>query len=301
MICRNIQTCSSWLRAVWISLLVVSGCIGSAAVAASTAPAAAGVDNYAAGLPQKVQEFMRDADSSLKSGSLNLAVINLKNAVQLAPGAGEPRARLGMLLLRQGDTVRAERELRQAQKDGARTALVVPGILQVMLLRNETKQLLAEFSDPPDPKYASMTSEILSSRAVALQKLGRATEAMTTINEAIKLHRTVTTLFTGATLARQQNNPILARQLVDETLKLAPANTVAHAMSIDLYREAGQLPEALTEANSIVKLDAGNVNAAILRIEVLLDLNQVAEAKRDVDALLTRTPDPGLAISIVPW
>ena len=287
------RTSSVWFRAAWISMLVVSGCLGSAAVAAPAAPAAPTPDYYA-GLPPKVQQFMRDADSSLKSGSLNLAVIDLKNAVQLAPGAGEPRGRLGLALLRQGNALTAERELRQAQKDGARIELVVPGILQVMILRNETKQLLAEFPDPPGQKYASIASEVLTARTVSLQSLGRAAEATTTINEALKLRRDVPTLLTGATLASAQKDLILARQLVNEILKLAPANIAANALSIDMYREAGQLQEALAEANNVVKVSHGDVDGVIFRVQILLDLNQVADAKRDIDALLMRTPRSAL-------
>ena len=281
-----------WFRAALLSSLV-AGCLQSVAAAGPAAPAAAATDNYA-GLPPKVQQFMRDADSSLKTGNLNLAVIDLKNAVQLAPGAGEPRAHLGLLLFRQGDAVTAERELREAQKDGARPELVVPGILQVMLLRNETKQLLAEFPDPPDQKYASLTSPILLARTTALQKLGRAAEAKSAVNEALKLRRNVPTLLVGATLAREQNDPTLARQLVDELLKLAPANLTANELSIDMYRDARQLQKALAEADELVKISQGAPNGVILRVQVLLDLNRVADAKNEIDTLLMKAPRSGL-------
>ena len=289
--CRNRgQNRLVWLRAALLSSFVASG-LQAVAVAAPAAPAA---DDYA-GLPPKVQQFMRDADASLKTGNMNLAVIDLKNAVQLAPGAGEPRARLGLALARQGDAVTAERELRQAQKDGAKSELVVPGILQVMLLRNETKQLLAEFLDPPDQKYASLAPTILLARTTALQRLGRAAEAKSAINEALRLRRNVPTLLAAATLARGQNDLTLARQLVDEVLKPEPANLTANTLSIDMYRQAGQLQKALAEADELMKLSQGDVNGDILRVQVLLDLNRVADAKSDIDTLLMKAPRSGLA------
>ncbi len=282
-------------RALSVSLLLLSAATSPAAAAAATAPAAqpaapsAPAPDYS-GLPPKVQQFMRDADSALKTGNANLALIQLKNAVQLAPNEGVPRARLGSLLVRGRDPVAGERELRQAQKDKAPVGLVVPGIVSAMLMRGEMQQLLAEFPDPPGSDYALVAPEILTGRAYALQSLGRTAEATTTIDEALKLRRDASILLAGAMIANQQNNTALARRFTDEMLKTNPANTDAHSLSIDLYRQTGQLQKALAEATQFAKSSPRNVNAAIFRIQVLLDLNQVAEARRDMDALLKRAP-----------
>src|SRR6202035_5404817 len=47
----------------------------------------------------EVTRFLNEADKALNAGNLNLALIQLKNAVRLAPTNGEVRAHLGAALL----------------------------------------------------------------------------------------------------------------------------------------------------------------------------------------------------------
>src|SRR5437016_6299454 len=101
------RVCARSLRtsAAAISLLIaysISGGQGIAAPAPSDAMTA------------QVSKLVTDAESAEKTGNLNLALIQLKNAVQLAPTNGDIRARLGALLMRIGQAAAAERELRQA-------------------------------------------------------------------------------------------------------------------------------------------------------------------------------------------
>ena len=154
------------------------------ALLCATAFAATPVAPGVAALPRQVQDaffeqlrtemakLLKDADAALKGGNLNLALIQLKNAVRLAPQDGNARAQLGMALLRSGDTVAAEQALRQARGDGASEDIVVPPILQVMLMRAEFKQLLAEFPEPPQPAAVKSAADIFRARAFALQTLG---------------------------------------------------------------------------------------------------------------------------------
>src|SRR5206468_1602409 len=82
-----------------LSLLVVCGGTGSE-LAHAAAPAAA-TDAKASKLDPNVTKLLQDASNALKTGNVNLAIIQLKNAVQLAPSEPEPRAQLGSALLQQ--------------------------------------------------------------------------------------------------------------------------------------------------------------------------------------------------------
>src|SRR4051812_12007548 len=69
-------------------------------------------------LPPAVAELVANGQKALKDGNLPLAVIHFKNASSAAPRNGKVRAQLGVLLLQTQDYYSAERELRQARKDG---------------------------------------------------------------------------------------------------------------------------------------------------------------------------------------
>src|SRR5437763_8473129 len=83
----------------WFATMVVSMALALSGLpcsdAAALTPAAAIAAKPGAPDP-RLTSFLRGADSALKTGNINLAIIQLKNAVQLAPKQGEPRARLGL-------------------------------------------------------------------------------------------------------------------------------------------------------------------------------------------------------------
>src|SRR5206468_10228114 len=97
-------------RATYAASALVSAAVALACVDAAAAPATSVQSS-------QVERLLADADSAEKSGNLNLALIQLKNAALLQPENGEVRARLGLALLRTGQAANAERELRQAWKD----------------------------------------------------------------------------------------------------------------------------------------------------------------------------------------
>lgn len=98
-------------------------------------------------LPPAVAELVASGQKAIKDGNLPLAVIHYKNASSAVPRNGKIRAQLGVLLVQTSDYYSAERELRQARKDGASDQAVLPSLFQVMLLRREEKSILEEFPD----------------------------------------------------------------------------------------------------------------------------------------------------------
>src|SRR5687768_4390947 len=123
----------------------------------------------------RTTKLLNDAETALKSGNLNLALIHLKNAVRLAPQSGTVRAQLGLALLQSGDAATGERELRQARSDNGPEDIILPAILRAMLIRGRNQELLAEFRDPAPQDQTAV--EVLRARAIAFQALGRTGEA----------------------------------------------------------------------------------------------------------------------------
>ena len=242
-------------------------------------------------LSPQVSRLLRDADASLQAGKLDVALLQLKNAVRLAPTDAEVRAKLGRALLRTGAAAAASRELRQAQSDGADEAIVVPPLLQAMLLRGQASELLSEFPDPPAETSSGLAPDILIARGNALRTLGRSAEAVVALDRALTLRRDARSLVARANLAAQQNDLVFASQLSDEALRLAPDSDDVLMLSISLLRQGGETEKALAQANEFIARFPKNLMAKALRVEVLLELKRDADAKSEVDALLKDSPN----------
>ena len=167
----------------------------------------------------------------------------------------------------------------------------MPAILQAMLMRSETKELLAEFRDPTGGTQDKTAADILQARAVALQALGQPAEAKSAMDRALRLRHDVGSLINGAKLARQQGDLVLARNLTDEASKLAPANEEAFILNILLLRQAAENEKALAAVDEFAKRAPKSTLVKILRIDVLQELKQDAKAKVEIDALLKDQPN----------
>ena len=234
--------------------------------------------------------LLKDAQRAQNSSDLAVALVQLKNAVRLAPRDGEVRARLGMALMKSGDTRSAERELRQAWMDNAPEELVVPPILDVMVVRGEAQELLAEFLEPLAGTQSKIAPEILRARAMALQILGRSAEANAAMDRSLGLRRDPRSLAARGKLAMQQGDFVLAQRLIDEAAKLAPASEEILNSQIALLYQSGDVKKALTTADQFIKRDPKNIIARVMRIEVLLELKQDATVQSDLEALLEFSP-----------
>ena len=281
------------LGAASLLTLMVSVCSPIASANAVTPPADS--DIRLTPLDPRVSGSLRDADSALKSGNLDLALIQFKSAVRLAPTNGYVRAQLGLALLRAGAAVTALRELRQARADNGPEEVVVPAILEALLVHGQIKDLLEEFPDPPGGARNKAVPDILRARAIALQALGQAADADAAMDRSLTLRRDAQSLITRATLAVQQNDLTLARRLADEATKLSPSNEDVIVFTIQLLRQNGETQKALAIANGFVQRAPESVIAKAAQIEVLLELKQDTVARQNLDLLLKQSPNSSLA------
>ena len=238
----------------------------------------------------EVVKLLKEADEAIKANNLNLALVQLRSAVGLAPKDGRIRARLGIALLNSGDAATAERELRQAWADGATNQVIVPPLLDAMMMRGKAKDLLDEFHDPAPGTRDTPTADILRARARAFQALGQTDNANASMERSLAIRRDAPSLLARAQIAVQQNDLKLAITYIDEAIKVDPHGAVAIRFKIEVLRRSGDTQGALNLANDLVKKVPKSELAKISRIRVLLDLNSDAEAKQDVDDVLKQTP-----------
>jgi putative PEP-CTERM system TPR-repeat lipoprotein len=255
--------------------------------------AAVPIPNTEAASPMSsdTKKLLDDAQAAQSRGELALAIIQLKNAVRLAPRNGEVRARLGMALLKSGDTRTAQRELRQAWKDNAPEALVVPAILDSMVVRGEARELLEEFADPSADTHSTIAADILRSRALALQIVGRSADANAAMTRSLALRRDTRGLIAKAKLAMQQHDFALARTTIDEAAQLSPANEEVLVSRIALLFQSGDAKKTLAAADDFIRRTPNSTIGRVMRIEALLALNQDKTASDDIDTLELAVPD----------
>src|SRR5258705_3419233 len=153
-----------------------------------------------------VDKMVAEAQKAVKAGNIRAALIMLKDAVGAAPRDGNARTQLGMVLMRMEDQAGAEREFRQARKDGAPESLVLPPLFDVMLLRNENQVLLDQFPDPGADTNNPMAADILKARALALLNLNKGPEALAAMDRSLAIRRDWSGLATRARLSFQQGD-----------------------------------------------------------------------------------------------
>jgi putative PEP-CTERM system TPR-repeat lipoprotein len=232
-------------------------------------------------------KLVADAQKALQSGNGRLAFINLKNAVTADPGNFTARVMLGTILYRMGDSGGAERELRQARKDGAPPSQVLPPLFDVMLARNEGQLLLTQFPDPAANTPAA--ADILLARALALQSLNKAPEAKDAIDRSLTLRRDGRGLLIRARIALFQGQEAEARKFADEAI--TKSNTPdALLFKIGMQLSANENQAALELSNQLLEKYPGNLQGRFARIEAYMALKQDARAKPEVDDIVAKYP-----------
>jgi tetratricopeptide (TPR) repeat protein len=159
-----------------------------------------------------------------------------------------------------------------------------------MQQRHEEAKLLQEFPAPPASATGKAAAAILYSRANALLTLGRTDEAALSMDRSLALNRDTDTLLGRARIAAHQNNPSLAKSLIDEALKRAPNNGRALLARMNELAAAGDYRGALAISDQLLKQFPDDLETHTTRIEIFLQLNQDDKAKSDLGYLLSKMP-----------
>jgi putative PEP-CTERM system TPR-repeat lipoprotein len=247
-----------------------------------------------ASLAPEAKELLANAQAALKVGNTPLALINLKNAAVLAPRSAVVQVLLAKVMLLTNDAASAERQLRQARRNGLPDEVVLPPLLQVMIVRHEFSQLLERFPNPSRDQPAA--ADILRARAAALQATGHPSEAITTMDAVLQLRRDAPSLLERARLSLQQGDATAAERFADEAIQKSPGYTEAVVFKINLLREAGKTEAALALTDRLIERQPNNLEARLGRVELYLGQKQDAKAKSEVDAILAKYPKSSQAL-----
>jgi putative PEP-CTERM system TPR-repeat lipoprotein len=243
-----------------------------------------------------VAQLVLEAQKAIKAGNIPLAVIHLKNASSADPRNGTVRAQLGVVLMQSGDYYSAERELRQARKDGGADRIILPPLFQAMLFRHEEKALLEEFPSSAADMNSATAPDIYKAQALAMQNLGQPAAAAAAMDKSLKLRTDEAGLLTRARLAQQQRDLAMAMSFTDKAINLAPGDPNPLLFKFGILVDSNRLGDALKLSEDTVEKFPASLQARFSHIEVLMRLNQNAKAKVEVDAILAKTPTQAVGI-----
>ncbi len=129
----------------------------------------------------------------------------------------------------------------------------------------------------------------VSARAIALVRLGRATDALAAFDEAVELEPREWSYRQNRGAVRMALGRLDdARADFDEAVRLAPGVAMVRSMRASVLRQQGRLEEALVDADAAVKADPADGMFRVNRGNILLQMNRLPEAMQDYTAGVER-------------
>jgi tetratricopeptide (TPR) repeat protein len=255
-------------------------------------PAAAAGANYCVQVKNTTaRDLCTTANAEFYNGNYVTSMVMMTKAADASPKEGIPRAMAARIMFLLGNIGPAERELRQARKDGAPDHLVLPTLFDVMKARHEEVVLLSEFPEPAANAKGTIESDILQGRAMALQSIGRLAEAAAAMDRSLSSVRDSDGLLLRAKIASQQKDAALARNLVNEAYRIAPKDHEVMLAKLAQLEEADDTAGVLALSDQMLKLYPISIQARIFRIHIFLKQNQDARAEAELDIILARRPN----------
>ncbi len=189
--------------------------------------------------------YIASARKYLARSEYNAAIIELKNALKLAPNDASARFLLARALLESGNAVGAEVEARKALELGYPADDAVPVLARAYLLQSEYRKLITQ-SDGWQVQQPEARAEVDAMRGLAFLALGDRTAARVALDAALAGNpKSIQTRIAQARLAAVEYRTATALALLDAVLADAPVEIEALALKSDLLFTAGRADEAI--------------------------------------------------------
>lgn len=229
---------------------------------------------------------LASAKEYLRKNDTKAAVIEIKNALQEKPDLGEARYLLGSTLLKDGNPVAAEVELRKALAAKYPEDLVVPDLARSMLMIGQGKKVVDEFGNKRLDKPTADAS-LQATLTMAYAGLGKMEQAQSSLRAALSADPK----YAPAQLlsARQQvsiRDLDGALAIVDEVIRNEPGNVEAWGLKGDLLIYAKNRPEdALAAYQKALEINPKFAPAHFSILAVLIKQGRLDDAARQLEQL----------------
>ena len=230
------------------------------------------------------------ARAQFYKGQYTLSLSMMQQALKSSPQDGFLRAEVARVMMQMDAMVQAERELRQARRDGARDQDILPLLFRAMVEAHKEITLLNEFPEPAPGAKGEVPAIILQGRAMALRSRDQLAEAAAAMDRSLSLNRTVSGLLIRANIATRQKDAALAGKLVGEAYKLAPNDSPVMTAKLEQLVESNDLAAVISLADRMQKLYPINSTPRESKIRVYLSHNLDAKANAEVNSYMTLRP-----------
>lgn len=222
------------------------------------------------------------------------AIIQLKNALQIDRTALAAQLLLGRALWASGDPVGAEVAFAEALKLGVNRSEVVVPLARALIAQSRHQDVLSQERFSPAGLPPGIQAELLLIRAAALSDVGRAKEALTTLQEARALAPASPNSWASEVPIRIRSGQFKeAAAAADRALQLAPGSPEALYLKGSVAHASSRIKDAIDAYDKALKIDPGHLEALIARAGILLDLNRTQDALKDIAEVRRSAPrDP---------
>ena len=239
--------------------------------------------------------FMRPIDPfasakvAMEKGDLRAAQIDLRNTVRIDPNNAEAHFRLGVVQLRMGDPVAAERSLRQSRENGFDPRAVMVLIAQAYMAQGKFRELLQDF--PVASVQPDQLAGMLVMRGTSHLQLGEIDAAYAAFIDAEKAAPTaIEPLISTARVLTARRDFPGAENRIDRALSLNAKSPEALVIKAQLLNLRGDRRNALSALDGAVQQTPGMLAARLERANLLVALGDDAKAKEDVVVVLRMEP-----------
>lgn len=246
-------------------------------------------------------KFMRPLDpfaaakQAMDRGDLRTALVELRSTVRTNPNNAEAHFRLGVIQLRMGDPVSAERSLRQARDNGFDPRPISPLLAQTYMAQGKFRELLRDF--PTTGVAQDQLGAILVMRGTSLLQLGETDQAYEAFIDAEKAAPSaVEPLISTARVLIARRDFQGAEARVDRALALNAKSAETLVLKAQLLNLRGDRRNALSALDSAILQAPAMLAARLERANLLVALGDDAKAKEDVTTVLRLEPRSAGAI-----
>ena len=241
------------------------------------------------------EQRVENARVFAQQGAANLAIAELKHALQEAPDNARLRLMLGKLYLSGGDLPYADKELSRARALGLETPDLMLAQGELWLRQQRPEQLLDELAPRPGwPDDAQIAALGLRARAyLSRDDLEGARRGYQTILELDP--DSVDARVGLVRVALRAGDLGASEPLLADALRIAPDHAALLGLSGDLAFRLARYPDAVEMYRQRLEAAPENATACLALAEALIAAGELAEAEAVLDRLLAERPGNGLA------
>lgn len=235
-----------------------------------------------------VEQRIAKAQKLEQAGGRGGAIIELKNALQMAPNNASARLELGRIEYASNDFVNAEKEIRKAISLKGNNPEASILLARILLMSNHPQKLLDDIT-PLSGAPAEGNATILALRAQAQRQLG--SNPSESLLQADQLAPDLPdTLVARADQAYALRHYEEALALVEKALTKGPRADI-QVMQGNLLRALNRQDEAIAVYEKALATDPGNVPARLAIIQIYLGKSNLDKAGSEVKNLQKQAPN----------